>query len=62
MVKYGILAIFYDIYYLILCQGKEKSVFDIPEKFDKRYKFNISLKSKDAKTLKRLLRGKGTAG
>lgn len=33
--------------------------FDLPDRFDKRYKVNISLKSKDAKTLKKLLRSKG---
>lgn len=39
--------------------GKESSALELPDTFDKRYKFNISLAAKDAKTLKKLLRSKG---
>ena len=44
--------------------GKQLSLesdLDLPEVYDKRYKVNISLKSKDAKTLKKLLCGKGSS-
>ncbi|CAB4041529.1 probable ATP-dependent RNA helicase DHX34, partial [Paramuricea clavata] len=37
---------------------KESSVLELPETFNKRYKFNISLATKDARTLKKLLRSK----
>ena len=35
-------------------------MLELPETFNKRYKFNISLAAKDARTLKKLLRSKGT--